>query len=273
MIDLSWLNTLIALAVVLALLWPLAQRRLLVLRRAGGMERLGRARGSRAIGLIARRETYRLLGFPLIVRDTIDPTEEVLRTIARTPPRTPIDLVVHIGPGEMVGAEQIAHALVRHSGRVTVFVPYSAMESALLIALAADEIVIDPNAVLGPVVPRVGPYPAVSLLRAAQERGAAQLTDEILTLTDQAQKATAQVRALVRELLLVRNPERETIDDDADHLAGIVWTPHYPILLEEAQRLGLPVSDALPPEVHSLMELYDTSAAQRASTAVVRVGQ
>lgn len=272
MIDLSWLNTIILLVIVLILLWPLAQRRLLELRRVGGLERIGRARGSRAIGLIARRESYCLLGFPLVVRDTIDSTEEVLRVIARTPARMPIDLIVHVGPGEVLGAEQIAHALVRHAGRVTVFVPYSAMESALLIALAADEIVLDPNAVLGPVAPRVGPYPAVSLLRAAQERGAVNLTDEILMLTDQAQKAAAQVRALVHELLLVRNPERETIDDDADHLAGIVWTPHYPILLEEAQRLGLPVSDALPPEVHTLMELYDTTTAHRATTAFVRVG-
>lgn len=272
MIDLSWLNTLLLFVLAVALLWPLFQRRSLDLRRTGGLERIGRARGSRAISLIARRETFRLLGFPLIVRDTVDSAESVLRSIARTPARTPIDLILHAGSNEDLAAEQIAHALVRHAGRVTVFVPYCALESALLIVLAADEIVIDPNAVLGPVAPRVGPYPAVSLLRAAQERGTANLTDEILTLTDQAQKATAQVRALVRELLEVRNPERETIDDDADHLAGIVWTPHYPILLEEAQRLGLPISDALPPEIHNLMELYDTTSAQRATTAFVRIG-
>ena len=272
MVDLSWFAILLFLIVVVVLLWPVIQRRSLELRRAGGLERIGRSRGSRAIGLIARRETYRLAGLPILVRDTIDTPEGVLRAIARTPAQVPIDLVLHVGAGEDLAAEQIAHALVRHAGRVTVFIPYCALESALLIALAADEIVIDPNAVIGPVAPRVGPYPAVSLLRAAQERGTANLTDEILTLTDQAQKVTAQVRSLVRELLEVHNPERKALDDDADHLAGIVWTPQYPILLEDAQRLGLPISDTLPPEVHALMELYDTISTSRATTAVARVG-
>jgi ClpP class serine protease len=146
------------------------------------------------------------------------------------------------------------------------------MEGALLIALAADEIVVDPNAVLGPVAPRVGPYPAVSLLRSAQERGPANVTDEILVLTDQAQKATAQVRALVQELLLARDPEREGAGEVADLLTGIDWTPQYPILLEEARRLGLPINDQLPPEVHALMELYDTTTERRATTSVVRIG-
>lgn len=268
----SWLNTFGWLVLILVLIWPLAQRRLLELRRTGGIERLGRARGSRAIGLIARRESYRLLGFPILVQDTIDSAEAVLRAIARTPTRAPLDLVLHAGPGEVLAAEQIAHALVRHAGKVTVFVPYCAMEGALLIALAADEIVLDPSAVLGPVAPRVGPYPAVSLLRAAQERGPASLTDEILTLTDQAQKAVTQVRALVQELLLARNPGREGLEEDADHLAGIGWTPHYPIMLEEARRLGLPINDELPPEIHALMELYDTTTVRRATTAFVRIG-
>jgi len=54
-------------------------------------------------------------------------------------------------PGGLVlAAEQIAPALRRHSGTVTVFVPRYAMSGGTLIALAADEIVMDPNAVLGP---------------------------------------------------------------------------------------------------------------------------
>jgi len=271
-IVLSGIATLGWIVLIVALLWPLWQRRLLDLRRLGGIERLGRARGSRALSLIARRETYRLFGFPLLVRDTIEPAEAVLRAIARTPARTPLDLVLHAGPGQILAAEQIAHALVRHAGKVTVFVPYCAMEGALLIALAADEIVIDPNAVLGPVAPRVGPYPAVSLLRTAQERGPANLSDEILTLTDQAQKVTAQVRALVQELLLAHDPEREGAGEIADFLTGIDWTPQYPILLEEAQRLGLPLNDQLPPDIHALLELYDTTTERRATTSVVRIG-
>jgi ClpP class serine protease len=44
-------------------------------------------------------------------------------------------------------------ALCRHPGKVTVFVPHYAMSGGTLLALAADEIVMDDNAVLGPVDP------------------------------------------------------------------------------------------------------------------------
>ena len=270
MVILNWLNTLGWLVLVLALLWPLLQRRLLELRRAGGIERLGRARGTRALTLIARRETYRLLGFPLLHRETLDAPEAVLRAIVQTPPRTPIDLVLHVGPGHALAAEQIAHALIRHPARVTVFVPHYAMGGGMLIALAAEAIVLDPNAVLGPVAPQVGPYPAASLLLAARDKGGSGLSGEALILLDQARKATAQVQALVAELLIARKPDREQVPEVAALLTGVEWTPHYPILLEEAQRLGLHVTDELPPEVHALMELYDTTTERRPTTAVVR---
>lgn len=267
MVILNWLNTIGWLVLIGIIVWPLVQRRLLELRRAGGIERLGRARGSRALTLIARRETYRLLGFPLLQRETIDTPEGVLRAIAQTPARTPIDLVLHVGPGHALAAEQIAHALIRHPARVTVFVPHYAMGGGLLIALAAEEIVLDPNAVLGPVAPQIGPYPAASLLVAAREKGGAGLTDEALIMADQARKATAQVQALVAELLVARKPDREQVAEVAALLVGVDWTPHYPILLEEARRLGLQVSDALPPEVHALMDLYDTTTDRRPTTS------
>src|SRR5439155_9771144 len=50
-------------------------------------------------------------------------------------------------------------------GKVTVFVPHYAMSGGTLIALAADEVVMSPHAVLGPVDPQRGQYPAASLLR------------------------------------------------------------------------------------------------------------
>lgn len=261
------LNTLGWLVLLVALLWPLAQRRTLLLRRVGGLERLGRARGSRALALIARRETYRLFGFPIITRDTIDAPEEVLRAIARTPARVPIDLVLHARHEHALAAEQIAHALVRHAGRVTVFVPYHATGPALLIALAADEIVLDPNAVLGPVAPQIGPYPAPALLFLAREKGTAAMYDETLILADQANKAMVQVQALLAELLVARHPDRANADEIAALLTGKEWTAHYPILFEEAQRLTLPVSDALPPEVHALLALYDTTTESRPTTS------
>jgi ClpP class serine protease len=65
----------------------------------------------------------------------------------------------------VLAAEQIAKALVEHKGKITVFVPHYAMSGGTLIALAADEIVMDSNAVLGQVDPQIGEMPAASIVK------------------------------------------------------------------------------------------------------------
>ncbi len=55
----------------------------------------------------------------------------------------------------MLAASQIALALKRHPGKKIVVVPHYAMSGGTLIALAADEIWMDPDAVLGPVDPQI----------------------------------------------------------------------------------------------------------------------
>lgn len=268
----DWFGILILLILVGAALWPVAQRRLLQLRRTGSLERFARGRSSRAITLIARRETFRFFGLPLLRRDELDSPEGVLRQIARTSATMPIDLILHAGAGHELAAEQIAHAIIRHRARVTVFVPHYAIGDALLIALAADELVLDPNAVLGPVMPYAGPYPAVSVLTAVRDKGAAQVDDRTLILADQAHKARTQVQTLLTEILTARNPEMENIPELAAQLSGDLWTPRYPILVEEARKLGLRVNDEFPPELYALLDLYDAAPAGRPTCSVASLG-
>ncbi|MER3514877.1 MAG: hypothetical protein C4310_11265, partial [Chloroflexota bacterium] len=106
-----------------------------------------------------RQETISLLGLPLSRYIDIDDSEDLLRAIRLTSPDTPIDLILHTPGGLVIAAEQIAHALLRHKAPVTVFVPHYALSGGTLIALAADQIVMDPNAVLGPVDPQIGQWP------------------------------------------------------------------------------------------------------------------
>lgn len=105
------------------------------------------------IVLIHRQETTALLGFPVFRYIDIEDSEQVLRAIKLTDDDIPIDLILHTPGGLVLAAEQIAHALCRHPVRVTIFVPHYAMSGGTLLALAADEIVMDENAVLGPVDP------------------------------------------------------------------------------------------------------------------------
>ena len=100
----------------------------------------------------------------------IEDSEAVLRAIRLTPDDQPIDLILHTPGGLVLASEQIARALVEHKGKVTVFVPHYAMSGGTMIALAADEIVMDPNAVLGPVDPQIGGAPAASIIKAVEQK-------------------------------------------------------------------------------------------------------
>jgi ClpP class serine protease len=193
----------------------------------------------------------------------------VLRAIRLTPDDLPIDLILHTPGGLVLAAEQIAQALVRHGGKVTVFVPHYAMSGGTLIALAADEIVMDENAVLGPVDPQIGQYPAASILRVVREKPIAEVDDQTLVLADIGEKALRQVRATVVEILTTNGMERERADVLAEALAGGQWTHDYPISLEEARTLGLPVTVGVPDEVYALMELYPQTAQRRPSVQYI----
>ena len=67
------------------------------------------------------------------------------------------------------------------------------MSGGTLLALAADEIVMSDYAVLGPVDPQLGEYPAASILKAAHQKPVAEVDDKTLILADQAEKAIAQM--------------------------------------------------------------------------------
>ena len=79
--------------------------------------------------------------------------------------------VLHTPGGLVLASEQIARAVAKHPAKVTVFVPHYAMSGGTMIALAADEIWMDDNAVLGPVDPQLGNYPAASILRGRRAKG------------------------------------------------------------------------------------------------------
>src|SRR5947208_17165119 len=93
-----------------------------------------------------------LLGFPIFRYIDINDSEEVLRAIHLTDPEIPIDLVLRAPGGLVLAATQIARAIFKHKGKVTVFVPHYAMSGGTLLALAADEIVMSEHAVLAPLI-------------------------------------------------------------------------------------------------------------------------
>ena len=188
----------------------------------------------------------------------------MLRAIRLTPPEQPIDVILHTPGGLVLAAEQIAKALVEHKGKVTVFVPHYAMSGGTLIALAADEIVMDANAVLGPVDPQIGDMPAASIVKVVEIKGAKNVADELLILADMAQKARVQVATFVAQVLTKHLPEKQALQV-ATVLTEGRWTHDYPITVQAARQLGLNVSTEMPLTVYELMELYPQGGGIRPS--------
>lgn len=241
--------------IVLTSLQPVLRQRLLEASRRRLIRAIERKRGSRVILLAHRQETMSFLGFPIMRYIDVNDSEEVIRAIHLTDPAVPIHLVLHTPGGLVLASTQIARAINRRKGKVTVIVPHYAMSGGTLIALAADEIVMSDHAVLGPVDPQLGQYPAASLLKTVEEKSKDRLDDETLILADQARKAITQVQATIRELLAGKYP-----DSVSDNLAAMLsegkWTHDFPITLDFAQGLGLHVSSDMPPEILELMTLY-----------------
>ena len=221
-LDLFWIFF------IISSLLPAIQKRMLQAARLRLMRDLEKQRDSRVITLIHRQETMALLGFPLYRYIDIDDSEEVLRAVKLTDDEVPIDLILHTPGGLVLASEQIAHALCRHPAKVTIFVPHYAMSGGTLLAMgisrdeamsairvsfgqgnAADEVVMDDNAVLGPVDPQVGEYPAVSILKAVEQKSIDEVDDKTLILADVARKAIDQVRARAQSILGEHLPEEQ----------------------------------------------------------------
>lgn len=258
MIDI--IGLLFWLLLFIILLEPQMRYRHILSLRLSMLRRLEEKYKMRFITLIHRQERISFLGIPLYRFIDIEDSEEVLRAIRGTPPDMPIALILHTPGGLVLAAAQIAQALKNHPAKKVVIVPHYAMSGGTLIALAADEIWMDPHAVLGPLDPQLSikpglAVPAPSILRVVSEKGVDKVSDETLLFADIAEKAIKQMQELIVELTKDKYGEEK-----ARELAKILtegkWTHDYPITAEKAKELGLHVKTEIPPEVYDLMKLY-----------------
>lgn len=257
----------------LSSLQPVWQRRQVEYRRVQSLRAFEQQRNSRVILLIHRQESLSLLGIPISRYITIEDSEQVLRAIRFTPPDVPIDLILHTPGGLVLATEQIARALIRHPAKVSVFVPHYAMSGGTMLALASDEIVMDANAVLGPVDPQLGNFPAASILKVVEDKPASEIDDQTLIMADISRKAIAQVQRFVRTLLKDNIPQQKIAPEKVEPIIEALTTGRvthdYPITVEEATELGLPITVGLPRAIYNLMELYPQSQGGKPSVQYI----
>ena len=265
--DLFWVF------IVLSSLQPWWQKRQMEIRRVQTLQTFEQQRRSRVILLIHRQESINLLGIPISRYISIEDSEQVLRAIRFTPPAVPIDLILPTPGGLVLATEQIARALIRHRAKVSVFVPHYAMSGGTMLALAADEIVMDANAVLGPVDPQLGNMAAASVLKVVDSKPIDKIDDQTLIMADLSRKAIAQVQRFVRTLLQDEVPQQKIAPENIEKIIEALTTGQvthdYPITVEEATELGLPITVGLPPAIYNLMELYPQPQGGRPSVQYI----
>ena len=260
-------NNIWVLFLLFSLVWPRYRQQALDRARKRELSSLGSSRGSNVISIIHRQETLSLFGLPIARYIDIDDSEEVLRAIRLTPDDKPIDIIIHTPGGIALAATQIAFALDAHPAKKTVIVPHYAMSGGTLIALAADEILMDPHAVLGPVDPQLGDasgaYPATSILKVVEQKKIDEIDDKTLILAEESRKAVAQMKDIVRTLVMDIH-ENEKVEEIVEELVSGKYTHDFPITAEEACELfGDCVKKELPRQVYTLMNLYKMEARPR----------
>jgi ClpP class serine protease len=256
----SLINNVWFLLFLLIFLVPMGQRFILHNGRRKVLTRLGKKRGAQVITLIHRQEVISFLGIPLARYIDIDDSEQVLRAIRSAQKDVPIDIILHTPGGLALAATQIAMALKAHPAEKTVIIPHYAMSGGTLIAFAADHIIMDAHAALGPVDPQLGDqqgvYPATSLLKIVEKKKIDEIDDKTLIYAEEAKKAMDQMKVLLRKILAGKCGE-DRMDILTEEFVSGKYTHDRPFMAEEAQALlGECVRTDVPDEVFELMKLY-----------------
>jgi len=240
---------------IVSTLQPMLQARYLAMRRARQIATIQRERGSRVITMIHRQETRSFFSIPVSRMIDLEDAQQIIPAIQQTPPDTPIDLILHTPGGMVLAAMQIARAIRAHQSKVTVHVPVYAMSGGTLLALAANEIIMDDFSVLGPIDPQIMGAPAAGFVDVKNQKPVGEINDITLILAGMSEKALKQVKAGALELIGERLPSDKAVAL-VDKLASGRWTHDYALTAKEARDLGLNVKGGIPASILRLMQLY-----------------
>ncbi|WP_440957087.1 SDH family Clp fold serine proteinase [Methanosarcina sp. Mfa9] len=187
-----------------AVIYPQWQLKVIRMQRQARLKRMEKRWSSKVLTMIHRREAISMFGLPAYQFIDEEDAEQVLRWI-RNYRKYPLDLILHTPGGQLHASIQIARALKKHPKKTRVIIPHYSMSGGTMIALAADEIVMDKDAVIGPIDPQIGDfvrglYPAPSWIYAAETKKE-KADDSTLVMSDISRKSLELTRKVAKELL------------------------------------------------------------------------
>jgi hypothetical protein len=211
---------------------PVVQLLALTIRRAWMRRRIVIARRTKVIDVIHHMETGAILGVPFVHWISMPLTRETARAVMQAPPALALDIIVHVPGGVALGAEAVCRALLPRTGKVTLIVPQYALSGALLLALAADEILMDEEAALGALDLRVDGRTAAGIML---DRG-----------------RSPRARQLLRPF-------------------PTDWQRDQPLNADALRQLGFNVTTELPPELRRYLTLYRQPPQERPWPFLIRL--
>ncbi len=188
-------------------------------------------------------------------------TEDTLTALYALDPNVPLDIILHTPGGLAYQGMQLARAIKAHKGKKTVFVPFYAMSAGTIMTLAADEIVMSDHAALGPIdtqiyVPSIGMrFPTRAILSVLETKPKKKISDDVLELALQCKRDQGEHHNNALELMAGTYPS-STAHKIAHRLNDGDLTHGYPLTYVEAKKLGLKVSNAMPPEAIDLIRIF-----------------
>ena len=126
------------------------------------------------------------------------------------------------------------------------------MSGGALIALAADEILMENFSVLGPLDPQINGVAAGSLLGIMAKKSIDSIGDETIALADLAEKALSEVRGYIAWFLDDKPMTMRQRVAIAEFLTGGYVAHARPLSFETLKNLKLPVKRGMPDLVWKL---------------------
>jgi ClpP class serine protease len=257
------MSLLFILLLLYAVIYPQSQLKQIRMRRISKLKVMEKLHGCKVLTMIHRREAISVFGLPVYQYIDEEDAEQILRWI-RQYQDYPLELILHTPGGQLHASIQIARALRRHPKNTKVIIPHYSMSGGTIIALAANEIVMDKDAVIGPIDPQIGDFmrgtfPAPSWIYAAETKKE-KADDTTLVMSDISRKALKLTRDVAKELLEGKiqpgSSGESRLDEVVDKLVSGEMIHSFPLSAAEAKAIGLPISTDFPQEVHEFMKLF-----------------
>jgi ClpP class serine protease len=214
------------------------------------------------------------LGDDFVGRDSaqqqiaFDEAFEAVASIRQANARANIIVVLHTLGGYARPAHMIAMALKQHlkkikghhngrrEPRIKAYIPYVAMSGGTMIALAADKVVMDPTASLGPIDTIYGGFPSDAYKALLEQKGVLATQDVLVMLAHEAEKYDQYALKVAREIVNpAHKPHGKPQDNSlADHLASGRLSHSQAISPKEAKDLGMNVSAKVPEAIYGLVD-------------------